>query len=114
MKRIPMKKASAKKRARDRVMAKAYAEVDARSGGLCEAKVNDWCLKYGTEHQHLYKRNVRPDQVTNPEAIILICSVCHRWAEENPAAAIELGVARHGWVDDPGPVKSPTYRRRPL
>lgn len=113
MNRTEMKKTSAKKRARDREMAAAYAVVDARAQGMCEANVNAFCLKYGDQHQHLYKRNVRPDMVTDPEGIILICGPCHAWAEANPAAAVELGAAKFGWMDDPGPVKQPTYRRRP-
>lgn len=83
----------------------AYDVVDERAEGLCEAKVTPFCIGYGTEHQHLYKRLVRPDQVAEPDAIILICGPCHRWVEHDPIRAVELGAARFGWMDDPGPKK---------
>jgi len=86
-------------KARRPLLVAAYAAVDARSGGICEARVDHVCNGTAVEHHHLFTRNTRPDKVTDPNAIIHICRPCHDWAGANPAAAVEAGISKRAWME---------------
>lgn len=73
-----------KRRAADvQALRDAYADVDARDGGVCWVTgrytvAGDVDARVRREHHHLKSRNVRPDWVTKPDRIITVCAEAHQ------------------------------------
>jgi len=72
----------ARRKLAEQALREAYAEVDLRDGGICW--VTGRFTRPGAvdprvrrEHHHLKGRNVRPEWVTRPERIILVCNEAH-------------------------------------
>jgi hypothetical protein len=77
----------------------ACAEVDLRSGGLCEANVTDVCLDgphRGDHHHHIVLRSRGgKDAAMN---LLHVCNAAHTFIHANPARATELGLMRSRWA----------------
>jgi hypothetical protein len=72
-----------KRRAQDaQALQEAYSDVDKREGGFCQV-TGRYTLpgapdaRVRREHHHLKGRNVKPEWVTRPERIALVCAEAH-------------------------------------
>lgn len=94
MKRSRIKPIGARSTRRKPALDACYQEVNLRSQGWCEARVENVCTGRAHERHHIGKRSVWPELVTDPLNVIAICRPCHTWADENQRAASELGLHR--------------------
>lgn len=74
---------------------KACAEVDRRSGGMCEANIAGTCHPgphRGHAHHHVLLRARGGDDAASN--LLLVCLDAHLFIHANPAQATELGLMR--------------------
>lgn len=70
----------------------AGAQVAARSGGRCEARVPLVCTGTARVRHHVRPRaKGGPDTVDN---LLHVCDACHAWIHQHPAAAKHWGWLR--------------------
>lgn len=81
-------------------LAAAYAAVDERSGGMCEAKIAVVCTGMALDHHHVGKRSVWPELVCEPDNIVHVCRACHTEIDSDQAAAERLGLHMSRTVDN--------------
>jgi len=72
-------------------LAAAYAVVNRRSGGTCEARFPVVCSGVATDHHHKGKRSVWPELVCEPDNIAHLCRGCHDLIDVDQAQAERLG-----------------------
>ncbi len=97
MKRTPLRSKGQRAKRRQDDLDEAYAEVDRRARGRCEAKVSGVCATWGTDRHHRGKRSVWPELVTHVQNIVLVCRPCHDWIDAHQQEASELDPPMHLW-----------------
>ena len=116
MKRSRLRPVSAKQAARNRNLAKLRTEILEERGPWCAGPryvhdfplfipgepspfdaLLDGCTGRGTEMHHVVKRSRRGED--RKEDLVLLCSSCHRFTEEQVALATEIGLLRTPSLD---------------
>jgi hypothetical protein len=67
------------------------AQVRARSGGWCEAKIEGWCSFRATHIHHILPRRFNDHTLANA---LHCCTHCHMFIHDNPERAYERGLLR--------------------
>lgn len=68
------------------------AAIRRRSGGMCEAKVSEYCRRFA-EHVHHVLRRPHCTQQDLSDGLD-VCMVCHEWIHAHPAESERLGLLR--------------------
>lgn len=91
--RVNLPRVSAKRRAEERDLRRAHADVLLRSRGRCEAitrGLEHLCTGLGTEYHHVLPRS-RGGQ-HHADNLVHLCATAHRLVHGQPARARRLGL----------------------
>lgn len=92
MRRSPLNRMSAKRKAELPSRAKCCREVRERCGGKCEANLADICAG-AMRDTHEIKARSQGGSITDPANCLGVCGACHTWITEHMNAARRLGLA---------------------
>jgi HNH endonuclease len=88
----PLPRVSRKGQAKNREYRKVRRWVADRSGGMCEARIEDVCEGRGCHAHHILPRSASgPDE---PGNLLWVCLLCHDHIHRNPAWAYAQGLLR--------------------
>lgn len=76
-------------------LARSVKVVKQRSGGLCEAGVEEVCTGHGQHRHHVILRSRGGSDL--PENLLDVCSNCHWWIHHHVAEATKRGLMRSRW-----------------
>ena len=85
-----MRRTSEKARRQNRI-------IQRHNDGVCKGTALPGECWGGRVVHHLAQRSVRPDLVTDPGNLMVLCQHHHQWVHDHPEQAHELGFLRHSW-----------------
>lgn len=91
----PLRRVSAKQRARQRVLKALEPIVFARDGGRCKVRLSPRCTGRAETMHHVVKRSGHAATTVDVEDNLLSsCWWCNAAVEDDPLAALAAGVSR--------------------
>lgn len=117
---VPIDKTPADKTTGNEIPPASRAEVAARSGGRCEARVVTSCRGDGSDAHHMHHRLLRRHGDHRPINLLHVCHACHTAIHADPDWAYDHGYLVRSWQRpddieirwDLAPSADPRTRRR--